>query len=72
MLRGKGMAASDDQKPQNTLDGRLTSIHPAYTLAATPEASEVDQLTVKHFIETIAEVALAVASRKIADQEQPR
>lgn len=46
---------------------RLTCIGHAYTLAATDgDASEVDQLTVKHFIETLAEVALAVGSRKTA------
>ena len=46
----------------------LTGIHPSYTLAATNEreASEVDKLMVKHFFNTLAEIALAVASRKAA------
>ncbi len=49
----------------------LTSIHPAYTLHATPEyASEVEELMVKNFLNTLAEVALAVASRQI--QENPK
>ncbi len=77
MLRGRGMAPPDDasqnrEEPENTLERRVTSIHSAYTLAATPDACEVDELIVRHFIETLAEVALAVASRKIVEQEQDR
>jgi hypothetical protein len=50
----------------------LTSIHHTYTLAATNdiEGSEVERLMVKHFIETLAEISLAIASRKINEQEQ--
>ena len=45
----------------------LTCIRDAYTLAATHEyASEVDQLMVKHFLDTLAEIALAAASRREA------
>ena len=58
---------ADGSKPK-----ALTSIHDAYTLAATPDACEVNKLMVRHFIETLAEVALSVASRKIVEQEQPR
>jgi hypothetical protein len=45
----------------------LTSIHRAYTLAATNEHefNEVEESMVNHFLETLAEVSLAVASRKI-------
>jgi hypothetical protein len=45
----------------------LTSIHDAYTLAAANEGvvSEVDQLIVSHFMETIANIAIAVATRKL-------
>ena len=52
----------------------LTSIHGAYTLAATnePETNEAEELMARHFVETLAEVALSVASRKLAEQEQPR
>ena len=49
--------------------GRLTSIRPPYTLAATPEAPEVNELIIRHFIKTIAEVAMAVASRKIGERK---
>ena len=44
----------------------LTGIDPAYTLSATQkdEAGEVDELMVKNFLDTLAEVALAIASRK--------
>lgn len=48
----------------------LTRIRAAYTLARpqeqnADEANEVDRLMVKHFLNTLAEVALAVASRKV-------
>jgi hypothetical protein len=46
----------------------LTSIHDPYTLSNTDYASEVDELTVKNFLNTLAEVALAIASRKVARQ----
>ncbi len=44
----------------------LTSIHHTYTLAATDKAetSEVDKVIIRHFLETVAEIALSVASRK--------
>ena len=45
----------------------LTCIRNAYTLASTQNASEVDELMVKHFLDTLAEVALTVASRRIKD-----
>jgi hypothetical protein len=50
----------------------LTSIGSTYTLAATNESegSEVERLMVKNFIETLAEISLAVASRKIKEQGQ--
>ena len=68
------MTNSDDPlaSGENHLSRRLTSIRPPYTLAATPDACEVDELMVRHFIETLAEVALAVASRKAAAQESGR
>ena len=73
MLRDKGMALPDngalhnsEQPSESTPQGRLTSIGDAYTLAATNEAisSELEDLMVRHFIETLAEVALAIASRE--------
>jgi len=50
----------DDQKKT------LTSIHGTYTLSNTREATtELDEQTVKNFLNTLAEIALAIASRKI-------
>ena len=43
----------------------LTSIHGTYTLSNTREVfSELDEQTVKNFLNTLAEIALAIASRK--------
>lgn len=43
----------------------LTSIHEMYTLSSTPaELTEAEAYIVKHFLQTLAEIALAVASRK--------
>jgi hypothetical protein len=52
----------------------LTGIHGAYTLAATNEheTGEVEQLMIRHFIETLAEISLSIASRLITQQEQNR
>jgi hypothetical protein len=53
---------SDNQAPEG-----LTSIHGAYTVSTPhePDADEVDSLMVRQFLQTLAEVALAVASRKV-------
>ena len=44
----------------------LTSIHGTYTLASPhePNANEVESLMVKKFLNTLAEMALAIASRQ--------
>ena len=50
----------DDQKKA------LTSIHGMYTLSNTrAEIADIDEQTVKNFLNTLAEIALAIASRKI-------
>ncbi len=59
-----------DQPEEKTPDNAkklLTSIRPAYTLAGTRDenASEVEEIMVKHFLNTLAEVAFSVASRKV-------
>ena len=41
----------------------LTCIPSPYTLSATNEGREVDELAVKEFLSTLAEVALSIASR---------
>ena len=47
----------------------LTCIHDAYTVSATNETenSEVDEIIVKHFLETLAEVALSISAREVKD-----
>ncbi|MBI2859185.1 MAG: hypothetical protein HYX90_08915 [Chloroflexi bacterium] len=57
-------------QPENTPEDAkkaLTNVYCAYTLPCTPNEneSEVDKLQVKHFLNTLAEVALAVASRRV-------
>lgn len=44
----------------------LTGIHDAYTVSATNETenSEIDELMIKTFLETLAEISLSIASRK--------
>ena len=56
--------------PDNS-ESALTSIHASYTLSnTTPEESgECDQVLINQFLNTLAEIALNVASRKI-DHEQ--
>lgn len=63
----------DQEKPnfqndhQQSAENSLTGIPSAYTLAATqndPEIeSEADMIIISNFINTLAEIALAVASR---------
>jgi hypothetical protein len=50
----------------------LTGIRSSYTLSATNERDrgEIDNLMIRHFLETLAEVALSVASRKKGDNWQ--
>ena len=60
-------------QPQNGGPVGLTSIHPrihwpATTDAAAPEHSETDQIIIDNFLNTLAEIALAVASRKAGHQ----
>ena len=41
----------------------LTCIPSPYTLSATQEGSDIDELAVKEFLNTLAEIALSIASR---------
>ena len=63
------MTASEPGKPSEQANPLLTSIHDAYTLSNTPEESDhgIDGDMIKAFLNTLAEVALAVASRKQGD-----
>ncbi len=45
-------------------DPALTSIHGSYTLPRTPGHGEVDDVIVDNFIKTLAEVAMAIATRE--------
>jgi hypothetical protein len=55
------------EKFQSSRQNLLTCIHHAYTLAATndSETTEIDQIMIRHFIETLAEISLSIASRKV-------
>lgn len=55
MENDNGKSASED----------LTRIRDTYTLSPTLKDSELDDLIIKQFLSTLAEVALSVAMRKI-------
>ncbi len=59
------MTLPDDD--ENNREKALTSIHDMYTLSATDEnrGNEVNELIIKKFLVTLADVALSVASRNI-------
>ncbi len=58
--------AGTDSVDPNLPPEVLTSIRGLYTLATPHEAvpGDVEEVAVRHFLDTLAEVALAVASRK--------
>jgi hypothetical protein len=53
-----------DEFPENYDENVLTGIHSPYTMSGTNNRNEVDELMVKHFLNTLAEIALSIASRK--------
>jgi len=57
---------------QNDRQNPLTRIRDAYTLASPqePNANEVDMIVVKQFLNTLAEVAMAVAARNTVEKHQ--
>jgi hypothetical protein len=56
--------SAEKVNPENISTDPLTRIRNPYTLSPTPaESSEANEIMVKHFLQTLAEVALAVASR---------
>ncbi len=57
---------SSDKFPENSGKGLLTCIHNAYTVSGTND--DVEALMVKNFLNTLAEVALAVALREVKDR----
>ena len=52
----------------------LTCIHQRIHCAATPnpleEPDELDQIAINHFLDTLVEVAMAIASRNIAQGQK--
>ena len=64
------MAGEPRNKPPSGRGKGLTPIHQGIHCAATTDGvevlSEIDQMAVDHFIKTLAQVALAVASRQLA------
>ena len=55
---------------ENYEEKALTCIHPSYTLSGTNDGNEVDEMMVKDFLNTLAEIALSIASRKNGDSDQ--
>ncbi len=53
---------------ENNRQNPLTCIHRTYTLSGPQEANsnEVERLMISHFLETLAEVAISVASRQVS------
>ena len=58
---------NQDENSQYNRQNLLTGIRDAYTLAATEEYGrrEADELVVKHFLNTLAEIVLSIAARRI-------
>lgn len=49
----------------------LTRIHRTYTLSNTPESvNKSDELIVKNFLNTLAEVALSIAQRRLMSKDE--
>ena len=52
----------------------LTSIHKGIHCAATPEdlngQDELDEISLDHFLDTLAEVAMAIANRRLARNQK--
>ncbi|MFC1917232.1 hypothetical protein ACFLXH_01075 [Chloroflexota bacterium] len=54
-----------DKNPEEESENVLTGIPSSYTVSATHEdTSEIDEIMIKHFLETLADIALSIASRK--------
>ena len=62
--------SAEKVNPENISPDPLTRIHDPYTLFATPVGlTAADEVIVQNFLQTLAEVALAVAARKSNAQE---
>ena len=64
------LPADDETQAKNDL-ARLTCIHDKYTLATTPgQGSETDSLMINNFLTTLADIAIAVASRNLCGEQE--
>ena len=54
------------QEDPEITEKSLTSIPSPYTLAANFQTEDMDKVIIDQFIETLAEIALSIASRKEA------
>jgi hypothetical protein len=57
-----------EEFPENYDKNPLTCIHNSYTVSGTRDGNEVDELIVKHFLNTLAEVSLSIVSRLGVEQ----
>lgn len=72
---GQGTEMGTPVQPQKPRSEGLTSIHRRIHCAATEDAtegrySETDRIIIENFLNTLAEIAVAVASRKERQDEQ--
>ena len=63
------------RKHRNGHDPELTTLHPRIHCAATPdttegEHTETDRIIIENFLDTMAEIALSVASRTVREQDE--
>ena len=65
MHREKEVSREGEEIPEDYRWDVLTGIQGSYTLAGTreDERREINEIAVKHFLETLAEIALAITSR---------
>ena len=63
---------SPDRNQEHNDNNLLTGIRQAYTVGNTsePETEDMNQLIVRIFINTLAEVSLSIASRKAREKKQ--
>ncbi len=70
------MARKPENKPRTGRGKGLTGIPQGIHCAATAEGvgakDELDEIAIHNFVETLAEVALAVAARRLAKQKDIR
>jgi len=55
-----------DKIPENDSDNLLTGIQHAYTVGDNqePETEEMNELMIKNFLNTLADISLSIAARK--------